>query len=78
MTVGERARNAGWRLVDGRPTQVNSDGNVVTRDVAAWVAMDGGRNAVAYRTEAISAKDRQAFRNNLDAIARGDVNVNGE
>ena len=75
MTVVERARKAGWRLVDGRPTQVNS---VVTRDVAAWVAMDGGRNAVAYRTEAISAKDRRAFRNNLDAIARGDVNVNGE
>ena len=74
--VAVRARQAGWGLIDGRLGQVAADGvSCASRNISGWIATDKERNGLCYQAGSISTVDRDAFRKNLDKIARGDVKV---
>lgn len=76
--VIKRARAAGWGLIDGRLGQTAADGKTcASRNLAGWITKDRETNGLCYQPESISHLDREGFRRNLAAIARGDVKVNG-
>ncbi len=69
-----RARSAGWTNVDGQLLRV-ADGEIVDRDIGEWLADNRVSLAMILEPGQIDPADRQAFRENLEAIASGERQV---
>ncbi|MDA0990573.1 MAG: hypothetical protein O3A51_07465 [Verrucomicrobia bacterium] len=71
------ARADGWKHVGHQLVRLNAEGTVIgqERNLDAWVGEQRGSRPFCFESDHISADDRQAFRDNLEAVANGTMRV---